>query len=213
MPFTTLLVDLDDTVYPAGNGVWEAIADRIDLYMVERLGLPQAEVPAIRKDLHRRFGTTLRGLASTRQVNRLDYLAFVHDIPLSQFLTPNPGLRAALLSLPQRKVIFTNADQAHAVRVLTALDLADLFEQIIDIHTIWPFCKPMPEAFNIALEKAQTRPEDCLFIDDALGNLAGARSVGLATLLVHPGAAPSDQPAIASLVELPQALSRLAAAG
>jgi putative hydrolase of the HAD superfamily len=213
MSFTTLLVDLDDTVYPAGNGVWEAIADRIDLYMVERLGLPQAEVPAIRKDLHRRFGTTLRGLASTRQVNRLDYLAFVHDIPLHHYLSPNPGLRAALLSLPQRKVIFTNADQAHAARVLAVLNLADLFEQIIDIHAIWPYCKPMPEAFKIALKKAQTRPDECLFIDDALSNLAGARTVGLSTILVHPGVAPADQPAISSLLDLPQALTRLAAAG
>lgn len=209
MPYSTLLIDLDDTVYPAGNGMWDAIAARIDRYMIEKLSLPPTEVPAIRKDLHRRFGTTLRGLDATRRIDRHDYLAFVHDIPLQRFLAPNPLIRAALQAVPMRRVIFTNADRAHALRVLQALELSDLFDQVIDILDIWPYCKPMPEAFRLALHKANTRPAECIFIDDAPGNLAGAQDVGLAGILVRPGLASYEGVSIPSLAELPSALARL----
>ena len=38
MPFTTLFFDLDDTLYPPSTGVWDAIGDRIDLYIQTRVG-------------------------------------------------------------------------------------------------------------------------------------------------------------------------------
>ena len=184
MTYTTLLVDLDDTVYPAGNGLWEAIAARIDRYMHEKLGLPPAEIPALRKRLHSQYGTTLRGLAATRHVDELEYLAFVHDIPVQNYLTPNPGVRAALIACPLRKLIFTNANRGHAERVLAALELKDVFEDVIDILDIRPYCKPMPEAFALALAHADVSAQECIFLDDSMRNLEGARQAGLAGILV-----------------------------
>ena len=186
MSYTTLLVDLDDTVYPAGNGVWDAIAVRIERYMHERLGLSLEEIPAIRNDLHTRFGTTLRGLTETRQIDELDYLAFVHDIPLGEFLAPDLAVRTALQACPLRKTIFTNADQAHALRVLKALDLHDLFDRIIDIRAIRPYCKPMPQAFEITLGLLDCSPQECIFLDDAPRNLSAAQQLGITPVLVSP---------------------------
>ena len=208
MTYKTLLIDLDDTVYPAGNGLWEAIAGRIDRYMHEKLGLHPAEIPALRKRLHAQYGTTLRGLAATRHVDELDYLSFVHDIPVQNYLTPNPAVREALLACPLRKVIFTNADRGHAERVLTALSLRDVFEDVIDILDIRPYCKPMPEAFSLALTRAGCSAEECIFLDDSTRNLEGARLAGLAGILVGGESPPGgDFSRIPGLESLPVALA------
>ncbi len=55
-------------------------------------------------------GTTMRGLQIHHQIDTDDYLAYVHDLPLHDYLYPNPQLRSLLTSLPQRRWIFTNAD-------------------------------------------------------------------------------------------------------
>jgi putative hydrolase of the HAD superfamily len=212
MTYTTLMVDLDDTIYPSSSGLWEQIAARIDRYMHERMGFPPAEIPALRQQLHARYGTTLRGLTATYHVDELDYLAFVHDIPVQNYLSPDPRVRTALLASPLRRVIFTNADQAHAMRVLTALNLTDLFEDVIGIRDIRPYCKPMPEAYTMALAKAGATPQQCIFLDDSTRNLAGARSLGITTVLVNPAANP--EPAdlhIRQITDLPGLLNNLLA--
>src|SRR5512142_707586 len=118
MPFTTLFFDLDDTLYPPNNGVWGAIASRIESFMRDRVGIPPEEIPALRQTLFRTYGTTLRGLSITRHVDVHEYLAFVHDIPLKEYLVPDPRIRSIIQRYPQRKLIFTNADRNHAHHVL-----------------------------------------------------------------------------------------------
>jgi putative hydrolase of the HAD superfamily len=207
MPYSTLFFDLDETLYPARSGVWEAIARRIDLYMHVRLGIPTAEIPALREHLFKTYGTTLRGLCLTRHIDELDYLAFVHDIPLEDFLTPDPRVRAMLARYPQRKVVFTNADQHHARRVLAMLNLEDCFERIVDILDVSPYCKPMPEAFDLALKKANVpSAQESVFIDDTRSNLIAARRAGFFTIHVGSTTPNGSHAAITSLLDLPSVL-------
>ncbi len=211
MRFTTLFFDLDDTLYPANNGMWGAIAARIDRYMNERLGIPLEGLPEIRQDLYTHYGTTLRGLSMTRPIDRDDYLAFVHDIPVRQYLSPNPALRPAIQACAPRRFILTNSDRAHAGRVIDALELQGCFEAVVDILDLWPHCKPMPEAYHVALEKAaETSPQRCLLVDDSRKNLAGARAVGIFAVLVGQGRCGEDCDAqIDSLLQLPALLKEL----
>lgn len=204
----TLFIDLDDTLYPADSGVWQDIRNRIDLYMRDVLGIPAAEVNALRQDLFARYGTTLRGLEASMQVDTADYLRFVHDVPLSRYLTPNPELRQILSGYPARKFIFTNGDRLHALRVLEVLELSDIFDGIIDITMLSPYCKPMPEAFDIALKFAgNPQAQQCVFIDDAPRNLIAAHSRQFQTILVGPAdLAPPFAPAIPRLADLPRVL-------
>lgn len=213
MAYTTLLIDLDETVYPPSCGVWDAISERMERYMHERLHLPLEEIPTIRKTLYQQYGTTLRGLQMTRHVDERDYIDYVHDVPLEQFLAPDPALRDMLISYPQRKVVFTNADRKHAGRVVRLLHLEDCFDGIVDIFDIAPYCKPMPEAYHKALAICgESDPHQCVFIDDSPRNLAGAREIGLYTIQVgspkqgytHPEA--GAHASIARLIDLPSVL-------
>ena len=213
MPIKTLFFDLDDTLYSPTNGVWDAILVRIELYMQERLNIPAADIPRLRKELFQQYGTTLRGLQILWHVDEHDFVDFVHDVPIDQLLQPDRELRELLLSYPQRKFIFTNADRNHAHRVLNRLDVADCFDGIVDILDVSPYCKPMPEAFATALRKAGVSdPSECMFLDDGLNNLAGARALGFYTVRVgsrEPD--PACHAAIAHLGELPEILDPLLA--
>jgi len=182
--YTTLLFDLDETLYESSTGIWQAIRDRIGLYMHERLALDWDIIPTMRANLFTTYGTTLRGLVALYDVDRQDYLDFVHDIPMQDFLKPDPELEQMLNLFPQRKIIFTNADRNHARRVINALGVNSHFEQIIDIRDMDPHCKPMAEAYQVALGLAGVKPEETVMLDDSQPNLATARSLGMGTIRV-----------------------------
>jgi putative hydrolase of the HAD superfamily len=184
MRFTTLFFDLDDTLYPSSSGLWHAIKERMNTYMHERLGVPEKDVPLLREQYFKMYGTTLRGLQERHQVDKDDFLAFVHDLPLKDYLTPNPILRDVIASMPTRNFIFTNADILHARRVLAALQLDDLFETVVDINAVAPYCKPMSESFAIAMDLAdEADPRKCVMIDDLPRTTRAALNVGMASLL------------------------------
>lgn len=184
MRFTTLFFDLDDTLYPASTGLWHAIKERMNLYMREKLAIPEADIPALREHYFTTYGTTLNGLQKHHQVDKGEYLAYVHDLPLKDYLTPNPVVREVIVSLPGRKLIFTNADIPHARRVLQTLELDDLFDTIVDINAVDPYCKPMPESFAIAMDLAdEPDPRKCVMIDDLPRTTRAALQVGMASLL------------------------------
>lgn len=184
MRFTTVFFDLDDTLYPPSTGLWQAIKERMNLYMLDRMGIPEQDVPVLREQYYKRYGTTLRGLIERHQVDEQDFLAFVHDLPLKEYLRPNPLQRRIIASLPTRNLIFTNADANHARRVLAALELEDLFETIIDVNEVSPYCKPMPESFAIAQELAdEPDPRKCVIIDDLPRTTRAALEAGMASIL------------------------------
>lgn len=183
--YTTLFFDLDDTLYPPQNGVWTAIRERMNLYMREKLCLPPDQIPNLRRYYYETYGTTLRGLQIHYQVDPNDFLAFVHDLPIREMVQPDPKLGEMLASLPQRKFIFTNADSAHASRILDALGVQGCFDGMIDVRALDFQCKPDPIAYRMALSLAgETLPQRCVYLDDSLRNLAPARELGFFTILI-----------------------------
>jgi len=154
------------------------------VYMRERMGFAEADIPRLREQYFRQHGTTLRGLQANHDVDEGDFLAFVHDIPLGDYLSPDPVLRQVIASLPTRNLVFTNADASHARRVLTALDLNDLFESVVDVNVVAPYCKPMPESFSIAMRvSGESDPGKCVMIDDLPRTIQAARQAGMFGIL------------------------------
>ncbi len=208
---TTLFFDLDDTLYNSGSGLWPAIGERMSKYMHERVGLSWEVIPALREEYYHTYGTTLRGLQRHYGVDADDYLEFVHDLPVDQYIQPSPELRALLLSLPQKRWIFTNADDMHARRVTAALGVADCFSGIIDVRAIDFACKPEEQAYLRALACAgENAAQNCVVLDDSPVNLYTASQLGFHTVLVG-----SDEPpdgithAIPHLLDLPGRMPEL----
>ena len=200
MRFNTLFFDLDETLYPTSSGLWGAIRERINAYMRERMGFPPEQIEILREQFFREYGTTLRGLQANYKVDMDEYLAFVHNVPLEAHLNPDPELRDIIEALPARKFIFTNADSVHANRVLDVVGLQGIFDSILDVHTISPYCKPMPESFELALRATGSPdPRTCALLDDQARITRAARSLGMYTILV--GKESAGENADASLIK------------
>jgi len=208
MTFTTLLFDLDDTLYKPGNGIWEQISHRIHQYMQTYCHIPAQHASDVRKTYFRKYGTTMRGLVIHHHIDPAHYLEYVHDFDVSPMVAYDPEIYAMFSKLPHEKHIFTNASRAHAERVLRLLQIQDFFISIVDVMNIQPFCKPMPEAFTKALHLLQKKPDECIFIDDSLRNLDQAKSMGIFTIYPNADKTMVTQPhtTISSLLHLPEVL-------
>ena len=181
----TILFDLDDTLYPPDSGVMDQIRGLILRYIETHLDLPPEEADALRRRYFETYGTTMRGLQIRNRIDADEFLRYVHDIPLQEYLQPNPGLGKVLGSIPQTKVNFTNASREHAERVLAVLGVQHYFSRIIDVRDMNYQGKPQPAAYQRICELLNVRPESSMLVEDNLRNLLPAKTMGMVTVLVH----------------------------
>jgi putative hydrolase of the HAD superfamily len=183
----TILFDLDETLYPPRAGIMGQIRDQILEYICTRLRLPAEEADALRRDYLHTYGTTMRGLQINHQIDPDEYLRYVHDIALQEYLQANRELDAVLAALPQQKVVFTNASREHAERVLGLLGVRRHFARIVDVRDMEYESKPQPAAYQRICDLLGVRPEECLIVEDNVRNLQPAKALGMTTVLVRDG--------------------------
>lgn len=153
--------------------------------MLERVGIPEVKVKALRQTYLEQYGSTLRGLSTDYQIDPDDYLVYVHDLPIEEMIRPNGKLGDLLSKLRQRKWVFTNSSLEHTRRVLAALGIAAHFDGIVDIKAMGYRSKPEPGSYTLALERAgQQHALASLFVDDQSNNLDPAKKLGASTVLV-----------------------------
>jgi putative hydrolase of the HAD superfamily len=186
-----ILFDLDNTLYPPERDLFALIDVRINRYMQEVAGIPAAAVDGLRRRYWAEYGVTLGGLIHNHGVDPEDYLEYVHDVDVDSRLTSDPGLRAALQQLPQRKVVFTNGSRRHAERVLAALGVADQFEELFDIRVAAYRPKPYPEPYHQVVARLGLPASRCVMVEDSPENLRTAKALGMRTVLVGTGPAPA----------------------
>jgi putative hydrolase of the HAD superfamily len=89
--------------------------------------------------------------------------------------------------------------------VLNALGLQGIFAGILDVHTIAPYCKPMPESFDLALKAAGSPdPQTCALLDDQARVTRAAHHLGLYTILVGKESSGEDaDAAMLNWIDLP----------
>lgn len=183
----TILFDLDETLYPRRTGIMEQIRRLILDYIRTRLDLSFQEANMLRQRYLEVYGTTMRGLQINHQIDVDDYLRFVHDFPLHKYLEPNPQLDAVLASIPQEKIVFTNASREHAERVLEQLGIRQHFTRIVDVRDMNYESKPQPSAYRRICEMLAVKPEQCILVEDNVHNLRPAKALGMTTILVQDG--------------------------
>ena len=183
--FRFLVFDLDETLYPRQAGLMQEIGVRINRYLIENLHLPQDQANELRKRYYNQHGTALRGLVVERpDVDPEDYLHYVHDIRLANYLRPDPALAEMLRSIPLTKVIFTNATVEHAQNVLNILGIADQFADIVDVRRVEYVSKPNAAAYERLLSILQATGAECILIEDSVRNLLPGKALGMLTILV-----------------------------
>ncbi|KAM6578029.1 hypothetical protein CsatB_029866 [Cannabis sativa] len=147
--YDCLLFDLDDTLYPKASGLSAQVTNNIKEYMIHKLEIQEDKVPELCSSLYKKYGTTMAGLkAMGYDFDFDDFHSFVHGRLPYNLLKPDHVLRSLLLSIPIRKIIFTNGDKNHAARALSRLGLEDCFQEIICFETLNPNYKEAKPAVS-----------------------------------------------------------------
>lgn len=183
----TWLFDLDNTLYPVESGFMRDIERRITDFVVKVTGLAREDAFRLQKDYLRDHGLSLTGLMLHHGVDPAEFHAVFHDLSLDS-LAHDPELVAAIARLPGRRLIFTNADDVHARRVLDRLGLDHLFDEVFHIGSFDYVPKPDPRAFERMNAAHGLDPRATAFFEDSERNLAPAAELGMTTVLVGPHA-------------------------
>ena len=178
------LFDLDNTLHDAGAWVFAQMNDTMRNYVVDTLGVTPAQADALREKYWRRYGSTMLGLVRHHDVSPAHFLHETHRFPgLEQRVTGHRHDLAAIARLRGRRIVLTNAPRAYAMRVLGALGIVHLFEQVLSIEDMRMFDDWRPKPDRRMLRRMAVRlgvhPSRCVLVEDSLDNVLAARRVGM----------------------------------
>jgi len=181
------LFDLDDTLHDAASASMPGIHVAMGEYMQRELRLTADEAQALRRRYWQRYGATLLGLVRHHGVKAAHFLHDTHRLPgLEARVSGHRHDLAAIRRLPGHKLILTNAPRDYAMRVLGALRIKHLFDDVISIEDMWMFghLRPKPDARMLRALCARLRvhPSRCVLVEDTLVHQKAARAVGMATV-------------------------------
>ena len=178
--------DLDNCLYPASTGLFELIDERMGAYIERLLGVDSTEAKRVQKSHFHTHGTTLAGLMREHRVDPHHFLEDVHAIPLDR-VSRDDRLARGLARLPGRKLVFTNADEPYARRVLEALGVGEHFAELHDIHAAELRPKPDRHGYELMLARFGIDPGRAAMIEDMAQNLKPAKELGMTTVWVDNG--------------------------
>ncbi len=184
---TTWLFDLDNTLYPHEAEVMALIEARMSAFVARETGLSPEEAYQLQKRYLNEHGTTLAGLMAHHGVEPHRFLDEVHDVSLDS-LHPDFELNGLIDRLPGRKIVFTNGDSRHAVRILDRLAMGDLFDGLFHLEHANFVPKPNLETFELMMAAHGVVPGETAFFEDSPRNLKPAKGLGMITILVGPKA-------------------------
>ena len=189
--YSLAVIDLDNTLYAANNGVFARMDKRMTGFIAEHVGISEDAANTLRMNYWREYGTTLRGLMLHHGIEPEAFLIYVHDIDAHEILTRDPELDRALSSMHCRKVIHTNGTREHAECILQTLGLRHHFSAIYDIRFNDYLPKPCATTLGHLIAQEGILAEHTIVIDDMAENLVAAQSIGAGTCLISEnGAAP-----------------------
>ncbi len=184
-PIRHLLLDLDNTLYPASDGMDEGIRKRMLSFVAEFLRVPLDEAARLRAEDLPSYATTLEWLKARHGLtDEAAYFRAVHPESEIAEVRADPALRGYLLSLGLPMTLLTNAPIEHALRLLRFFDIEDVFLGVFDITFHKGRGKPHSESFLDTLSAVGKTVDETLFVDDLPKYARGYRAIGGRAVLV-----------------------------
>lgn len=182
---TAWVFDLDNTLYPPQYRLFDQIEVRMTAWVMQALGVGKTEADRLRQHYWNTYGTTLAGLMREHGVDPGPYLTDVHDIDFS-VLPQDPELAARIRALPGRRIVYTNACEPYAQRVLEARGLSGLFDAVYGVEHAGFRPKPEAAAFESIFDQDGLDPTRAAMFEDDPRNLNAPHAMGMRTVHVAP---------------------------
>ena len=197
---TTLIFDVDDTLYDVGTGFTEHRGGEIvQRFMVDHLHFPTLEAAKeVRDQYFAKYHSTAKALTIAQQEGKfppeaplfeLDDLStyWADNLDYGLLGPPKTELYEALKKCPLTLVAFSNGPRKYVKRALEHLGLFDLFgdERLYAVDDVLPYCKPEKEAFETIFKNiGNPKPENCVMVEDSMKNIRSAKALGMKTVLI-----------------------------
>jgi beta-phosphoglucomutase len=109
---------------------------------------------------------------------------YINEVRPEEIFEGIPELIKAIKS--DNKKIALASSSKNAQRVIELLEIADVFDAVVD-GTMITHTKPDPEIFLLAAKKLQLSPDECIVIEDAEAGVEAALAAGMKCVGVgHP---------------------------
>ncbi|KAI2490213.1 nucleotidase [Fragilaria crotonensis] len=173
MPITTIIFDVDDTLYDVGSGF---TAHRngygAESFMVGHLKFASMEeAKIVRDEYFAVYHSTAKALTVAQAEGRLPPDAPKFDAKI----WPTGG---------PRNWIFLSWE--YVKRVLKELGVWEYFgdDRLFAVDDTLPHCKPEREAFELIFERIGVKADECVMVEDSMKNIRKAKELGMKTVLV-----------------------------
>ena len=175
--------DLDNTLYPSHCDLFTQMDKKMGEFVSQYLQVEYDEAKKIQKEYFAEYGTTLSGLMHRHGMDPAAYLEYVHDLEIDH-IEQDTKLESALDQLDGRKVIFTNASDAHARNISRQIGIDHHFDDIFDIHQSDFVPKPEMSVYEKFLKEFDIDPTKSVFFEDMAKNLKPAHELGMKTVWI-----------------------------
>ena len=176
--------DLDNTLYCANSGIFDQIHMKMSEFISTNLNVSLKKAKFLQKKYFIENGTTLYGLMLNHNINPKEFLNYVHNIDFS-IVKPDNELNDLIKKIPEKKIIFTNANISYVEKILKNLNLENIFDDIYDIERMNYLPKPNLKTYKKLISTYQVDANKAILFDDIPQNLLPAAKLGLKTVHVY----------------------------
>ncbi|WP_419689572.1 HAD family hydrolase [Burkholderia theae] len=178
MSRSTLILDLDNTIYPESWGLMNVISNRMVQFVRMKFQGEEVELRGLIESYRSRYNSISIGFMNDNRADFDDFILYSHEIDLSPYASDASLGGLLALSGFRRKFIFSNAPRVHVVNVLKKFGLTDAFDGIVCIEDVGYRYKPSATAFDVFYAITKSDPFDSVFVDDCMCNIETARTQG-----------------------------------
>ncbi len=185
LPLQCLIFDFDETIYhPESTTLPQQLVYRMSTFIKDKFNLSYKEARELSRKYRLEYGSTVVGLQQIHNIDPKEFVDYSYNLDLSE-LKKDQKLKEQLQTIPEKKVILTNANEIYVEKALYIMGIRDEFSDIIGINRTNFVPKSNPVGYEMAIENHADSGRNCVIFDDQAANLRIAKNYGMKTVLCN----------------------------
>lgn len=184
-PLQCLIFDFDETIYrPESTTLPQQLIYRMSNFIKNKFNLSYKEARLLSRKYRLEYGSTVVGLQKLHNIDPKEFVDYAYNLDLSE-LKKNSEFKKQLQSIPEKKVIFTNANEIYVEKALHIMGIRDEFSDIIGINRTNFVPKSETLGYEMIIDSYADSGKNCAIFDDQTDNLKTAKKYGMETVLCN----------------------------